>query len=68
MIKQLNEKYFQRYAMIEQWNLDITKGPKDRQNVVAIPTARFRLGSFSFIYFAITGVKEIVRFTEDFVI
>ena len=54
--------------MIEQWNLDITKGPKDRQNVFAIATARFRLGSFSFIYFAITGVKEIVRFTEDFVI
>ena len=26
------------------------------------------LGSFLFIYFAITGVKEIVRFTEDFVI
>ena len=42
MIKQLNEKYFQRYAMIEQWNLDITKGPKDRQNLFAIPTARFR--------------------------
>ena len=28
--------------MIEQWNLDIMKGPKDRQNVFAIPTARFR--------------------------
>ena len=28
--------------MIEQWNLDVTKGPKDRQNVFAIPTARFR--------------------------
>ena len=26
------------------------------------------LDSFLFIYFAITGVKEIVRFTEDFVI
>ena len=25
------------------------------------------LGSFLFTYFAITGVKEIVRFTEDFV-
>ena len=28
--------------MIGQWNLDVTKGPKDRQNVFAIPTARFR--------------------------
>ena len=28
--------------MIEQWNLDITKGPKDWQNVFAIPTARSR--------------------------
>ena len=26
------------------------------------------LGSFLFLYFAITGVKEIVRFTEYFVI
>ena len=25
-------------------------------------------GSFLFIYFAITGVKKIVRYTEDFVI
>jgi len=37
------------------------EGPKDWQNLFAI-TRLF------FIYFTITGVKKIVRYTEDFVI
>ena len=49
-------------------NIDTTveprfnEGPRDWQNVFAV--SRF----FFFIYLAITGVKKIVRYTEDFVI
>ena len=39
----------------------VNEGPRDWQNVFAI-------SRFFFIYLAMTGVKKIVRYTEDFVI
>ena len=53
--------------MMVQWNLDITKGPKDWQNVFSISTARFRYIKVLnlFIYFAITRVKNIVCFSRN---
>ena len=41
------------------------KGPRDWQNVFAI--TRFVISMIISIYFAITGVKKIVRYTKDFV-
>ena len=41
------------------------KGPRDWQNVLAI--TRFVISMIISIYFAITGVKKIVRYTKDFV-
>ena len=40
--------------------------PSDWQNV--FPVTRFRYIEVLSIYFSITEVKQIVRFTEDFVI
>ena len=37
-----------------------------RQNVLAIP--RFVISRLFSIYFTITGVRKIVRYTQDFVI
>ena len=39
----------------------VNEGPRDWKNVSA-------LSRFFFIYLAMTGVKKIVRYTEDFVI
>ena len=50
-----------------QWNFDITKPPKDGQNLFAIKRFRY-ISSFFFIYLTITGVKKMVRFIEDFVV
>ena len=42
------------------------EGSGDWQNIFAI--TRFRLSRFQSIYFTITGAKNIVRYTEEFVL
>ena len=41
------------------------EGQGDWQNILAI--TRFRLSGFYSTYFTITGAKNIVRYTKDFV-
>ena len=43
------------------------EGPGDWSNLFAITSFRYIERFFS-LYFTITGVKKIVRYTEDFVI
>ena len=53
---------------IVQWNLDITKGQGTGKNLFAKTRFRYIVVPKFFIYFTITGVEKIVRYTKVFVI
>ena len=43
----------------------LSEGPRDWQNLFAIPWLRYIEVHFHIIYFTITEVKKVVRYTED---
>ena len=49
-----------------EWNLDIKKG-QGTSNICSLQRG-FVISTFVFIYFAVTGVKKIICYTENFVI